>query len=87
MSDWEALRSMYDEIEVPIALMRFARELMHQVLDEVPMPAETKVELYNEIRATLDKHIEGHYYVLANYLVVLMESYPATDPYQHVGEK
>lgn len=87
MADWEALRSMYDEIEVPIALVRFARELLHEVLDEVPMPAETKLALYNEIRATLDNYIQGHDYVLANYLVVLMGSYPATDPYQHAGDK
>ena len=87
MADWEALRSMYDEIEVPIALMRFAREVMHQVLDEVPMPSETKLALYNEIRVALDKHIQGYEYVLGNYLVVLMESYPATDPYQHVDKK
>ena len=87
MADWQFLRSMYDDIDVPLALVRFARELMHEVLDEVPMPGETKLALYNEIRATLDKHIQGHDYALANYLVVLMESYPATDPYQHVDEK
>ena len=47
----------------------------------------TKLALYNEIRARLEEHIKGHDYVLANYLVALMESYPATDPYQHEHEK
>ncbi len=87
MADWQALRGMYDDIEVPIALMRFARELLHEVIDEIPMPNESKLELYDAIKDTLTKHIEGNEYVLANYLVVLMESYPATDPYQHVDEK
>jgi hypothetical protein len=78
---------MYDDIEVPIALTRFARDILHGVLDDVPMSPETKRALYDEIRATLDKHIQGHDYVLANYLVVLMESYPTTDPYQHIDGK
>jgi hypothetical protein len=87
MADWEALRSMYDEIEVPIALMRFARELMHEVIDDVPMPKESNHQLYKAIEQVLMKHIQGKECDLANYLVVLMDSYPATDPYQHLDEK
>ena len=87
MGGWQALRDLYEDIEVPLSLVRFARELMHEVLDEIPMPQDVKLALYNEIRARLEEHIKGHEYVLANYLVVLMASFPAADPYQHPEEE
>jgi len=87
MADWEALRSMYNDIEVPIVLMRFAREIMHGVIDDVPMPKESNHQLYKAIEHVLMKHIQGKEYDLANYLVVLMDSYPETDPYEHVDKK
>jgi hypothetical protein len=87
MAGWQALRDMYDDIEVPLALVRFARELMHEVLDEIPMPQDVKLALYNEIRARVEERIKGHDYVLANYLIVLMARLPAADPYQHVEEE
>lgn len=53
----------------------------------IPMPTECKPQLHEEIEGTLRKHIQGCEYVITNYLVVLMESYPSTDPYQHQEEK
>ena len=78
---------MYRDIEVPIALMRFARQLMHEVIDDVPMPKESNHQLCKAIEHTLMKHIHGKEYDLANYLAVLMDSYPETDPHQHPKEK
>ena len=38
------------------------------------------------ILTLLDKHLEGHGYVPADYLIALMRKLPAADPYHHVAE-
>jgi hypothetical protein len=83
---WQALRDLYADIEAPIALTRFAGEIMHEVIPEARISEEAKDDLCNSVRNTLNKHLEGLGYVLANYLVALMRKLPAADPYQHVDE-
>jgi hypothetical protein len=87
MSSWQVMRDLYDELEVPIALVRFAREVVFNVIDEAPISSDAKNELTNKLRTVLDKHLAGHEFKLANYLFDLMEILPTADPYQHVDEK
>jgi hypothetical protein len=57
-----------------------------EVIPEARISEVAKNDLCNEVRNALDKHLEGHGYVLANYLVALMKKHPDADPYQHVDE-
>lgn len=83
---WQALRDLYNDIETPIALTRFAGEIMHEVIPELRISEAAKTDLYNAIRNALNRRLEGHGCVLANYLVALMKKLPGADPYQHVDE-
>ena len=86
MSSWQVMRDLYDEIEVPIALVRFAREIVFDVIDEASISPDAKADLTNELRIVLDKHLKGHEFKLANYLFDLMQQLPAADPYNHPDE-
>jgi len=84
---WQALRDLYEDIETPIALTRFAREILHEVIPGARISEAAKTDLHNEVRAALERQLEGHAYVLANYLVALMKTLPIVDPYQHINEE
>ncbi|HKS23285.1 MAG TPA: hypothetical protein VJZ76_10835 [Thermoanaerobaculia bacterium] len=84
---WQALRDLYDDIETPIALTRFAREIIDDIIAEAPVSEDAKSDLCKEVRNALDTHLEGEAYVLANYLVVLLKKFPAADPYLHLNEE
>lgn len=86
MSSWQVMRDLYDDIETPLALVRFAREIVLEVIEEASISPAAKTDLTNELRTVLDKHLKGHEFVLANYLVDLMQQLPAADPYNHPDE-
>jgi hypothetical protein len=84
---WQALRDMYDEVEMPLTLVRFANDVVNEIIADAPISPDAKAELQNEVRDALDRRIRGYDYVLSNYLITLMTKLPAADPYQHVGEE
>jgi hypothetical protein len=84
---WQALRDMYDEIDTPLTLVRFANDVVNEIIADAPISPDAKADLQNEVRDALDRRIRGYDYVLANYLITLMTKLPAADPYQHVGEE
>ena len=44
MSSWQTMRDLYDDIEVPIALVRFAREIVLEVIEEAHISPAAKTE-------------------------------------------
>ena len=84
---WQVLRDMYDDVETPLTLVRFANEVVNEVIADARISPDAKADLQNEVRNALDRHLAGHDYALANYLNALMTRLPAADPYRHVGEE
>lgn len=86
MSSWQTLRDLYDDLETPLALVKFAREIVLEVIDKGDIAPATQTDLTIELRRVLQKHLNGHGYLLANYLYDLMQEFPAADPYNHPNE-
>ncbi|HVI77074.1 MAG TPA: hypothetical protein VM715_02695 [Candidatus Acidoferrum sp.] len=83
---WQSLREMFDDIERPISLVRFAQDIYYETLElhERQLPKGT--DLLGEIRITLDKEISGDAFVLALFIVELFKKFPAANPYNHPEE-